>query len=364
MKTVILSVTNDLVTEQRVNKVAISLQKEGYEPILIGRKSKYKISKSSYKKVRLRMIFSKGAFFYIEYNLKLFFYILLKKVDILVANDLDTLLANYLLSVIKRKKLVYDTHEYFTEVPELINRRFVKNIWLAIEKFILPKIKNSYTVCKSISDIYNDKYKIDMKVIRNVPICYDKKKYLDSSPFKTDKKIIIYQGALNIGRGIEHMIEAMQYIDNAYFYIIGGGVMREKLEKKCIDLDLVRKVFFLGRINYHQLKQITPFADIGISIEENLGLNYYYSLPNKLFDYIQAHIPVLVSNFPEQKNIVNKYNIGLLIENHKPKHIADKIIIMLYNDDIYYKWKHNLIKASKELCWENENKKLIEIYKL
>jgi glycosyltransferase involved in cell wall biosynthesis len=109
------------------------------------------------------------------------------------------------------------------------------------------------------------------------------------------------------------------------------------------------------------LFEYTKHADLGISVEENKGLNYFYALPNKLFDYIQAEIPVLVSPFPEMKNIVNTYKIGDCIENHHPQHIAEKIKEMLTNEEQIPKWKKNLTFASKELCWELEEKKIFEL---
>ena len=255
-------------------------------------------------------------------------------------------------SKIKNKKLVYDSHEYFTEVPELQNKNLIKKIWINIEKFILPKIKYSYTVCDSIASIYNKKYGVKMQTVRNIPeqntnenISSRTKKIIHS-----DKKIIIYQGALNIGRGIENMIEAMKYIKNAVFVIIGSGDIEKKLQDKTKKLGLNKKVIFVGQVPFSELHDYTVQADIGISIEKNIGLNYYYSLPNKLFDYINANIPVLVSELPETKKIVEKYQIGELINSHNPKHIAEKINSILNSPEKIYFYKKNLKKASKELC--------------
>ncbi|NPA67741.1 MAG: glycosyltransferase family 4 protein [Chlorobi bacterium] len=361
---IIISVTNDLVTDKRVHETAVSLIKFGYEVLLVGRKLKNSLPVNrDYKTKRFNLPFNKGFLFYACYNIRLFLFLIFAKADIFLANDLDTLPANFLASKIRKKKLVYDSHEYFTEVPELVNRPRVKRIWEKIEEFILPKIKHSYTVCNSIADIYNKKYGIDMKVVRNIPVCeFVKKQTVLSLPEEIkNRKIILYQGAVNIGRGIEPTIKAMQYVENAVFLIIGNGDIFRDIKKLVQNLNLTNKVFFTGKIPFADLYAYTKKADIGISLEENIGLNYYYALPNKLFDYIRANLPVLASPLPEIKNIVETYDIGCFIENHKPEHIAEKINFMLTSPEKMQTWKENLKKASAELCRENEEKILKDI---
>lgn len=364
-KQIIISVTNDLVADNRVHKVATSLIKFGFDVLLVGRivKGSLPINRV-YKIKRFKLLFNKGAMFYACYNIRLFLFLLFEKADILLANDLDTLPANFLASKIRNKKLVYDSHEYFTEVPELVNRPKVKRIWEKIEKKILPKIKYSYTVCGSIADIYNNKYGINMKVVRNISKCEQVLKEVEPTfpeKFK-NKKIILYQGAVNIGRGIEQVIKAMHFIENAIFLIIGDGDIKSEMEQLVRDLKLKEKVHFVGKIPFNHLHSYTKNADVGISLEENIGLNYYYALPNKLFDYIRSNIPVIASRLPEIENVVKTYDIGCFIENHNSKHIAEKINFMLNSPKKNLVWKENLKKASDELCWENEEHVLKGIY--
>ena len=361
---VYISVTNDIITDQRVSKIALSLSKLRVEIVIVGRKinEKVKIADKPYRQKLFRLVFNKGPLFYAEYNIRLFFFLLFKKVDILVANDLDTLPANYLVSGIRKKKLVYDSHEYFTEVPELVGRNFVKKVWTKIEKKILPRIKYSYTVCESIAQIYSEKYNIDMHVIRNFPL------YIRNLPKsrvnikQPNERIIIYQGSLNLARGLEIAIQAMEFIDNAKLVIIGKGDITAELKQLADKAELHNKVVFFERMPYEELMEYTVQADLGISLEENIGLNYYYALPNKLFDYIQARIPVLVSDFPEMARIVNDYGVGLTINTSDPGKLASVFKEILENKDKRRLWKQNLEKAAKELCWEQEEKKLLEIY--
>ncbi len=365
-KKIIISVTNDLVSDYRVHKVADSLRKFGFDILLVGRKNRKTIPvNSEFKTRRFRLIFQKSALFYTEFNIRLFLFLLFVKADIFLANDLDTLPANFLASKIRGKKLVYDSHEYFTEVPELIQRKRVQKIWKIIEQFILPKVKYAYTVCDSIALIYNEKYGTNMKVVRNIPTAKLVTDDFLPEIFQTYKKenIILYQGAVNVGRGLEQVIRAMHFIANAKLLIIGNGDIKTELEKLVNELNLQEKIIFIGRVPFNQLFSFTKHAQIGISIEENIGLNYYYALPNKLFDYIRAGIPVLVSRLPEIEKIVKKYDIGSFIENHNPEHIAQKINDMLQAPQRYEYWKENLKKASEVLCWENEEKVLISVFK-
>lgn len=364
MKKVSLSVINDLVTDNRVHKVAMSLQKMGFEPILIGRvlPGSQPVERN-YSTHRMKLLFSKGPLFYIEYNLHLLFYLLNTKVDVLVANDLDTLAANYLASRIKGKPLVYDSHEYFTEVPELIGRPVVRSIWKWLERKLVPKVDAAYTVCDSIAEVYSDLYNVDFKVVRNLPVCSE----LASIPSEINKtlgadKIILYQGALNMGRGIESAIRAMPFVEGAALWLVGDGDLTAQLKQLVGDLQLEGKVKFLGKLPLSRLSEVTRQADLGISLEEDLGLNYRFSLPNKLFDYIQAGVPVLVSNLPEMRRIVEHYEIGAIAETHQRKELAEVITSVLADSQKNALWKENLQRAAQELCWENEESVLRGIY--
>ena len=293
MKKIIVSVTNDLSTDQRVDKVCATLQKEGYKVVLIGRKLKNSTPlHRSYTTKRIQLIFNKSFLFYAEFNFRLFFVLLFSKKDILLSNDLDTLLPNYLVGILQKKNIVYDSHELFPEIPELVDKPFVKKCWSTLETLILPKLKNTYTVCKSIADFYDKKYKTKFKTILNLP--NKKELELGCFPFESEgKKIIIYQGAINIGRGLELIIDTMEFLDNCILVVIGNGDIYEDLSQKVKDNI---KIHFLGKIPPKELHKLTPLANLGLSIEDDLGLNYRFALPNKIFDYIQAEVPILVSD--------------------------------------------------------------------
>lgn len=358
-----LSVTNDIATDQRVNRIAGSLIRLDAVVTVIGRKRKNSL-KPAHSEIRYRrfhLIFNKGPFFYACYNIRLFLHLLFHHYDVLVSNDLDTLPANFLISRIKKTKLVYDSHEYFTEVPELVNRNFVRGFWEKMEKRMVPKILYSYTVCHSIAEIYRQKYGTSMIVIRNLPYCNEPYSNVKSNK-PADKKIVIYQGSVNKGRGLELVIRSMQYLDNVLFWIIGDGDITEDLKALVWKLKLESMVSFIARMLPEELIRYTLQADVGISLEENLGLNYYYALPNKMFDYIVAGVPVLVSDFPEMGSLVREYDIGVATLASDPQELASILKSMLHDTEKIQRWKKNLHKAASEFCWENEEKILLDFY--
>ncbi|MGC3976809.1 MAG: glycosyltransferase family 4 protein [Paludibacteraceae bacterium] len=353
---IIISVSSDLATDQRVQKVAKSLHQNGFDVLLLGRHLKDSSPVSfPYAYKRFHLFFNRSFLFYAELNLRLFFFLLFNKSDILLSNDTDTLPANYIVSVLKKKKLVFDAHELFPEVPELVHRKFVKNCWIKIEDFIFPKLKYSYTVCQSIADYYHNKYGLQMEVIRNVPYLQPHK-----NQDTKESKILIYQGALNIGRGLEWIINAMPYVENAQLIIVGDGDIKNELLRLVKHLQLADKVHFIGKTLPDKLKEYTVNADLGLCLLENRGLSYYYSLPNRIFDYIHAGIPVLATDFPEIRNIVDTYKTGILINHYEPEYLA-KIINKILSEGFETTHFRSL---AQEFSWENEEKKLLKKIKI
>lgn len=368
MRKAIVSVINDLVTDQRVHKTCLSLIESGFDVMLIGRRKNDSLpmGNRTYQTHRMQLVFEKGPLFYAEYNIRLFFFLLFSRAKFLISNDLDTLLPNYIIHKIKGIPIVFDSHEYFTETPELINRPVVQKVWKTIEKTILPRLKNIITVSDSIANLFNEEYGINVKVVRNIPIQKNKTKLQtkEALGLPVDKKILLVQSAdLNIDRGLEELIEAMQFVEGAILLIIGDGGVLPILKQKTASLKIEEKIIFVPKQAFDKLYNFTIHANLGISIDKDTNINYRFSLPNRLFDYIHANIPILASPLPEIKNIIDKYNIGETIENHNPKHIAEKIKAIISNDELLAYYKKNTIDAAQELNWETEKKVLEKIFK-
>lgn len=367
-KIAFISVISDVYTDQRILRSAATLNELNYKINIIGRKKNntssihHTISKN-FKVYLLNPLFNKSPLMYGCFNLlllcKLFFLAIKHKNKsiLLFSNDLDTLLPNYIISKIFKLQLIYDSHEIFTEVPELQNTPIKKKIWEWLEKSIVPELPFAITVNKSIADWYHQKYKIPFYVIRNIPakINVASIKTRKQLNLPENKKILILQGTgINIHRGAEELVEAMKYLSDEYLLlIIGAGDVINKLKTMAAILGLNAKILFKDRMPADELYHYTCNADLGISIDKPNNLNYLYSLPNKIFSYIHAHIPILSSKLPEIENIINTYQIGTFIDNHQPGHIAQKIKETLHSDK-YLEWKQNTHRAKKELCWEKE----------
>ena len=342
-----------------------SIQATDFDIVLLGRKlsDSKDITNRNYKTRRFNLPFTKGAFFYASLNIRLFFYLLFHKADVLLANDLDTLLANYLVSKIKRIPLVYDSHEYFTEVPELEGRK-AKQIWLSIEKWIFPKLTDVITVNTSIADIYSAKYGNSISIIRNLP-----NKLNDFEPLSKkelniehiDKYIILQGAGINIDRGAEELVEAMRDIYNVKLLIVGNGDVIPKLKLEVVKSKLKDKIVFIEKQDHKRLMSYTYHAELGLSLDKDSNMNYRFSLPNKIFDYINMGIPILVSDLVELRNIVDKYDVGRVLNEHSPKDIAKQINEMMSQDYKSLK-KANLAKATKELNWESQESIIKDIY--
>jgi glycosyltransferase involved in cell wall biosynthesis len=364
-----VSVTNDLYTDQRVHKVCTFLVAQGYDVTLVGRKrrSSVPLPTRAYKTKRIKLLFEHGAKFYAFYNFRLFWYLIFKRVDLLVSNDLDTLLANYTVSKFKRKaRLVYDSHEYFTEVPELISRPKVQRIWLRIERRIFPKLTTVYTVNESIATIYSDKYEKDVRVVRNISPLWIGKKIQSKAELGIPENIplIILQGAgINVERGAEEAVEAMKSV-NALLLIVGDGdvIPQLKIDVAAQGESLKKKVLFIGKQPYDVMMNYTHHADIGLTLDKPTSLNYKLSLPNKVFDYMHTTTAVIATNIKEVVNVVRTHKIGVVLESFTAKTLAEAINALLEDPTRLAEYHSNCKIAAQTENWENETRILAEIY--
>ena len=361
---ILLAATNDVATDQRVLKIAATLAEEGYAVTVICRKlsGRPTLPELPFAIKRKEIWFKKGFLFYACFNIALFFDLLFSHVDIITANDLDTLPACALAAIVKRKVLVYDSHELFLELPELKGRYTIKKIWFLLEKLFIRKACAVSTVCDSIATELEAKYKKPCVVIRNVPHYY-KRNSFEKIEQPTDKKTIMYQGSLNMGRGIEQMIGAMLFLYDAKLIIAGTGYLESAFKKMVIDLGLTERVEFVGLLSSTELYQLTRKAHLGLSLEENICKNYEYALPNKLFDYIQARVPVITSNLPEMKRIIDKYKVGTSVDVKESHELALIIKNIFEHEQLLTIWKNNCNVAASDLCWDKERSKLIDMYK-
>ena len=409
-------------------RIGTSLAKAGFEVWLVGRQlpDSQPFDNPYIKSHRFSLFFNKGKLFYIEYNIRLFFWLWAQRFDIIGGIDLDSILPCYFSAKIKnilrggvwliafpltlwesfkfperlpKIKIIYDAHELFSETPEVVRRPMIRRVWLAIERFVVPKVDAAYTVSQSVADEFERRYRRRFGLIRNLPMrdvvirpidrviqpideviqpidgviqnhpvnIPIKQSNAENSSFiihhSSLPKVILYQGALNEGRGLETAIEAMQYVENAEFWLIGEGDLSQILRGSVERLGLQEKVKFLGFIVPDELPFYTAKADIGIHISEDKGLSYRYSLANKFLDYIQSEVPQICTQFPEYQRLNAQYNVGILIEKTDIQLLVFALNRFL-NDEVFYQQiKENCRRAAVELCWEKEEERLIDLYR-
>lgn len=358
MKRIIFTVSNDIRYDRRMQRICSSLSRRGYEVLLLGRAlpDSETLPEFEFNCRRLKCWFSKGKLFYFELNVRLFFFLHTQDFDILSSVDLDTALPVLWVARRKNKPCVLDTHEYFPEVPEVERRPLIKWIWQKVEAFVVPKFNAVYTVSQSIAEIYSEQFNREVGLIRNMPT----KSMLQPKPMSQRQKVILYQGALNEGRGLEALIKAMEGIE-AILWMAGKGDIESELKSLTRQLGLEKKVKFLGWVLPEQLHSITEQCMVGVNLLEARSKSYYFSLANKTFDYVQAGLPAIHMNFPEYRALIEKYPVGCLIENLTPDTIQAAIQSVMEKDNWEVHFKACL-RAREEWNWELEEEKLFEIY--
>ena len=355
---IIFTVTTDLTYDQRMQRICRSLSRE-YEVTLVGRQlpDSLPLKNEPYQQHRLVCQHHTGKLFYTEYNWKLYWWLARQSFDAVCAVDLDTILPAHLVTKRRRKLLIYDSHEYFTEMEEIVRRPAIQKAWQALEEWLVPKVDLAYTVSQNIADIYQQKYQIPFHTIRNIAAL--------SSTSETQsiqsKDYFIYVGAVNEGRGLEQIIRAFQNIDSQLL-ICGKGDKLQELQQLTIDLNLSDKIIFKGYIQPEFLRELIAGAIAGFLLLTNKGKSYYYSLANKFFDYMQAGIPQITIDFPEYRLINNQHKFALLIDLDEAA-ITKAANDILHHEEIADRLSQHARDASKVLNWQNEEKKLLDLYR-
>lgn len=362
----VFTVTNDLCYDQRMQRICSTLCAEGHEVTLVGRfrKTSPLLPAATYRQVRLLCWFEKGKMFYLEYNLRLFWWLLLRKnFDVYTGIDLDTILPCLGVARLKGKKCYYDAHEYFSEVPEVVDRLLTKFVWEMVARISIPNVDKAFTVGPALAQIFQQRYGIPFQVVRNMPLQNSRTSStpqpLNSSPLP----IILYQGVLNAGRGLETAITAMQKIEGAVLWLAGEGDLSLELRQLAKDLQVESKVTFLGYLSPKELRSVTRQANIGLNLLENRGLSYYYSLANKAFDYVQAGVPSIQMNFPEYLALQEEHRVFYLINRLEVEVLVQAIEHLLGDNELYLALEENCRAAAVEWCWEMEKGRLVEMYR-
>ena len=400
MQSIVFTVTNEICYDQRMQRICSTLAANGYTVTIIGvKRSKNQalpippLYGKSYQQRWITCYFRRGPLFYIEFNIRLFIVLSWLSYDYACAIDLDTVLPVLAATAIRRKKRVYDAHEFFTEMKEVRTRPLISAIWRTIERISLPHFRRGYTVNQNLSDLFYERLQIKYEVVRNLP-AVESDDWIDSNrkektsavlaeqPMKQSEKVsiftsnklnklinnqfkdkfIIYQGAVNHGRGFETLIPAMQKV-NAPLLIVGTGNFRAEVESLIDQYNLSEKIFLHPPIPPAELKQLTPLAYFGITIFEPEGVNQYYSLANRFFDYMAAGIPQVCVNYPAYAEIVRQYPFALLINDIELDTLSTAMNNLLSDTVLYNSLKLVCPEATRNLNWEKESERLLAFYR-
>lgn len=355
---IVFTVTNDLSYDQRMIRICSSLAENGYDVLLVGRKrrSSIPLTEKTFRQKRLNCWFDTGALFYAEFNIRLFLFLLTRKADALCAIDLDTILPVLYISMLKKINRIYDAHELFCEMKEIVSRPRIYAIWKMIERHTVPAFKHGYTVNGPIAGEFRKMYGVDYAVIRSMA------RYEGTAPEPVRDHYILYQGAVNEGRCFETLIPAMQWVD-APLHICGDGNFMKRAKDLVRQYGLESKIIFHGLLPPEELKPITRKARIGLTLFEPGARSNYFSLANRFFDYIQAGVPQLCVDYPVYRELNNLHHVAVLINDLSARSIAGSLNQILQNEQEWTTMKDHCISAAKELNWQSEEKKLLSFYR-
>lgn len=357
-KHIILTVTNDLNYDQRMIRICTSLCNAGYRVTLVGfKRAKSKpLIERPYHQVRMPILAEQGKLLYGGYWIVLFFYLLFKRYDALCAIDLDTILPVYIVSVIRNKRRIYDAHEIFTELKEVVTKPKEKKIWEWIERTTVPRFRYRITVGDFCALHFKEKYGKDFEVVRNATMLQP------FVPVPQEKPYILFQGWVNGGRYFEELIPVMKDIQ-APLVVCGEGNFFKELQALVKENNAEDIVSLKGFIPPDELKQYTARATVGLSLFHPVSKNNEYSLANRFFDYMHHGVPQLCMNFPEYRKINNEFEIAMLIDLPITTEKLVTALNKLLTDKEYYdRLRANCLKAREKYCWQNEEIKLLKVY--
>jgi len=359
-KHIIVCVTNDLIYDQRMHRICATLS-TNYRVTLVGRMKADTPHDALFKEFRghwLNCLFTKGKLFYLEYQIRLFFYLIFRNWEAVYAVDLDTIWGAFIPALIRNKIRIYDAHEYFAELPEVIDRPITKRIWEWTAKVWVPKSNLCFTVNDPLAKIFEEQYQVRFHAIKNMP---NQRNVETPDPVKdSDRKIIIYQGVLNVGRGLEQMIAILPQLPEYELWLVGEGDLSNALRLMAKSKNALENIYFLGYKSPSELAKLTAQASIGINLLEDRSANYYYSLANKFFDYVQAGIPQICMDFPAYQPFNNEFEVAIMVGDIKQATILDAIL-KLENRPLYEEMASNCRQAASEWVWEKEAVRLNQL---
>lgn len=369
MKKVTLIVLNNFLNDSRVLKEAITLQSMGFtvqvaalhedpleefEKINTISVHRIKLKSRGWSKKKIVQILK-----YFEYIYRFIKYY--KKSDFIHCNDLNSLPMGVVIKKIfnKNTKVIYDAHEY--EINAIPNQsKFSIKLKYILEKLLIKYTDSVITVSNAIANEYVKLYNIKKPyLVLNTPPLQEVKKhdfFRKTFNIAKEEKIFLYQGGLTCGRGIEILLESFKENKNTIVFMGYGNL--ERLVREYANK--YTNIFYHEAASPDILLNYTSSADFGILFYENNCLNHNFCSPNKMFEYIMADLPVIVSNLHEMKNLVETYKIGIVAKENSPEELSRAVEEIKNLDE--QEFKKNLKKARKIFNWQEQEKVLKGCY--
>jgi glycosyltransferase involved in cell wall biosynthesis len=358
-RTILIPANSDLRYDRRLQRIAGSLRKAGYKVQLLGRHFFGPPPEKSGDVSFIRLWFGKGKLAYLELNIRMFFWLLFRKADAICSVDLDTLPACAIAAGFNGCKLIQDSHEYMAEVPEVAGRPATKAIWHLVARWFLPACDLRYTASQSMAAEFQEKYKVQFEVIRNMPLLQEESETSPLPPEVPERDYLVYLGAVNQGRGLEEILDALVGRDEVLL-IIGDGDKSSVIHSLVKLYELENRVFFAGRRRPEELPLLLRNARAGINLLRDEGLSYRFSLANKFFDYVHAGIPQVCIDFPEYRSLMDEYRVGVACSIGKDD--VHRALDALKNSKGHSDMKAEAVKARQVWNWQEEEKHLIRLY--
>lgn len=362
-KKVCIAFLGNTFRDSRITNLTNSLKEDGCKVSVIGFdwliNSKYD-NNDGIKIIEL----NKGKyslFFYLSFAVNLFRELISNNADIYFAEDIYTLPFVTIAAKIKHAKIYYNSRELYAFLGGLRNRPRLQSLITSIERYFIKKVDLVLTTGEMDSEFLEKFYGIsNTLVIRNIPLYQLPSTKIDFRKIYNiadDKIILLYQGVLLEGRGIPLIMKALTKLPQMVLVLVGDGEQKDNFQQMADELEISRRVIFVGSINQQELINYTCGGDIGLSLIENISISYYHALPNKLFEYIMAGLPVFCSNLPQMKKIIDEYKVGESINIEDEENIFNTLKRWSENPELLKSFRNNCVVAAKELNWQEEYKR-------
>ena len=349
--------------DSRITNLSNSLKEDGCKVSIIS--FDWFISSENFSNDELKIFkLTKGKFslfFYLRFALILIRELFKTNADLYFAEDLYTLPFVTAIAKLKRAKVYYNSRELYAFLGGLRNRPFLQSIVTRVEKFFITKVDLVLTTGEMDSEFIEKFYGIkNTLVIRNIPLLQTPTAKIDFRKLYNipdDKLILLYQGVLLEGRGVQMIMRTMVKLTNTVLVILGDGEQKNNFQKLAQQLNISERVFYAGTIGQRELINYTAGGDVGLSLIENISVSYYHALPNKLFEYIMAGLPVLCSDLPQMKKIVEEYKVGESISVENENNIYFTLKRWSESPELLKSYRNNCLLAAQKLNWQEEYKK-------